>query len=96
MMKKLVLLMTILVIFLLAGCTNDIVRSGGIVIHGEAKDLSNYMENYAQEDIVYTTKSGKKFHSNDCSYLSDSKIPMSREQAIAEGKTPCSKCHLNN
>lgn len=92
-MKRFVLLVLILVIFLIAACSNDIVRSGGIVIHKNANDLSNYMDNYAQEDIVYTTKSGKKYHNKDCSYLSDSKIPMSREQAIAEGKTPCSKCH---
>lgn len=92
-MKRFVLLVLILVIFLIAACSNDIVRSGGIVIHKNANDLSNYMDNYAQEDIVYTTKTGKKYHNKDCSYLSDSKIPMSREQAIAEGKTPCSKCH---
>lgn len=92
-MKRFVLLVLILVIFLIAACSNDIVRSGGIVIHKNANDLSNYMDNYAQEDIVYTTKTGKKFHNKDCSYLSDSKIPILREQAIAEGKTPCSKCH---
>lgn len=95
-MKKFVIFVLILGIFLTTACTNDILRSGGLVIHGEAKDLSNYIDNYAQEDIVYTTKSGKKFHNKDCSYLSESKIPMSREQAIAEGKTPCSKCHPDN
>jgi hypothetical protein len=48
---------------------------------------------YTDETIVYTTKTGKKYHTKDCSYLSKSKIPMSLEQAKQEGLTPCSRCH---
>lgn len=41
---------------------------------------------------VYVTKSGKKYHRDDCSSLSKSKIPISKSKAVAQGYTPCSKC----
>jgi hypothetical protein len=41
---------------------------------------------------VYVTKSGKKFHREDCSSLSKSKIPMLFEDACAKNYTPCEKC----
>ena len=42
--------------------------------------------------VVYITKTGQKYHKDGCSYLSKSKIPISLSEAIAEGKTPCSRC----
>jgi hypothetical protein len=42
--------------------------------------------------IVYITKSGKKYHSAGCSFLSQSSIPISLADAKARGYTPCSKC----
>jgi cell division septation protein DedD len=41
---------------------------------------------------VYVTKSGKKFHREDCSALSKSKIPMLFEEASAKNYTPCGLC----
>lgn len=41
---------------------------------------------------VYRTDSGSKFHRSTCNYLSKSKIPISRADAIAMGLTPCSVC----
>lgn len=41
---------------------------------------------------VYITKTGTKYHSNGCSYLSSSKISISLDDAISKGFTPCSKC----
>ena len=41
---------------------------------------------------VYKTKTGSKYHSDGCSYLSKSRIPISLADAKAEGLTPCSKC----
>lgn len=43
-------------------------------------------------DTVYITDSGKKYHRDGCQYLKDSKIAISREDAIAQGYTACSKC----
>jgi cytoskeletal protein RodZ len=42
---------------------------------------------------VYVTKTGEKYHSDGCSSLSKSKIPMSLSDARASGYTPCSKCN---
>lgn len=44
-------------------------------------------------NVVYVTKSGKKYHSGGCSYLSSSKIEKSLADAKAAGYTPCSKCN---
>lgn len=43
------------------------------------------------EDMVYVTKSGGKFHLKTCTYAKDG-TPVSRQNAVAEGKTPCKKC----
>ena len=41
---------------------------------------------------VYTTKTGKKYHSSGCQYLSKSKIPISLQSAKGRGLTACSRC----
>lgn len=45
-----------------------------------------------KEETVYITKTGKKYHREDCRYLSRSKIAIKRKDAIARGYTPCSVC----
>ncbi|MCP4712261.1 MAG: hypothetical protein GY869_26865 [Planctomycetes bacterium] len=45
-----------------------------------------------EEIIVFITKSGKKYHRPDCSSLSKSKIPLTLNEAIARGYTPCTRC----
>ena len=45
-----------------------------------------------QEQTVYITKTGKKYHRAGCRYLSHSKIPISLKEAKANGYTPCSVC----
>jgi micrococcal nuclease len=42
---------------------------------------------------VYITRSGAKYHSEGCRSLSKSKIPISLEDAIQKGYTPCSRCN---
>ncbi|WP_461615660.1 hypothetical protein [Clostridium sp. Marseille-QA1073] len=42
--------------------------------------------------VVYITKTGKKYHSDWCGYLSKSKIETTLENAMNRGYTPCSKC----
>ena len=45
-----------------------------------------------KEQIVYVTKTGKKYHTAICRYPAKSKIPMSLKDAKANGYTPCSVC----
>jgi len=42
--------------------------------------------------IVYITKTGKKYHKDGCSSLSSSKIPIKLEDAIMRGYGPCKRC----
>lgn len=92
-MKTKVLLFCVACIVLLAGCASPIVRNGGIVVRGEPRETADFLSYYSDEVIVYVTKSGEKYHTADCTYLTDSAIPVSLEQALAEGRTPCSHCH---
>lgn len=41
---------------------------------------------------VYITKTGKKYHSSECSSLSRSKIEIPLSEAVDRGYTPCSRC----
>ena len=45
-----------------------------------------------QNDIVYITNTGKKYHRAGCRYLSKSAIPIRKKEAIARGYTLCSVC----
>ena len=45
-----------------------------------------------KEQTVYITRTGKKYHTASCRYLSKSKIPVSLKDAKASGYTPCSVC----
>ena len=115
-MKKAVILLPIILTLLLAACTPDIVKQGGVVVRGSAEpesisrigvssseqegsdssDISLSSEDsessYDGEYIVYTTKTGTKYHREDCGHLSKSKIPISLEQAKQQGLQPCSVC----
>jgi len=104
-MKKLFVPMIIIMLLVLVSCTSDIVKEGGVVVRAQRQEETtinktqapaNLKEEYPDEDIVYTTKSGTKYHKQDCTYLSSSKIPISLEQAINEGKEPCSRCYPDN
>lgn len=41
---------------------------------------------------VYITKTGTKYHSTDCRYLSQSKIAVDLDEAVNNGYGPCSVC----
>ena len=45
-----------------------------------------------EEQTVYITRTGKKYHGPNCSYLRRSKIPISLKEARAQGYTACSRC----
>lgn len=95
-MKKLFFCLLAACVLILAACVPQTVQSGGKVLRG-AVPVSTVapedLDNYTDEPIVYITKSGKKYHEDGCSHLSNSSIPVTLEQALQEGKEPCSRCH---
>jgi hypothetical protein len=42
---------------------------------------------------VYITKTGEKYHRDGCQYLRQSKISISKSDAVNAGYTPCSRCN---
>lgn len=46
----------------------------------------------AENDVVYITNTGKKYHATNCSSLRKSKHAITLANAKASGYTPCSKC----
>jgi hypothetical protein len=49
-------------------------------------------EKTAQDTIVYITKSGKKYHSANCSYLKGNGIPKKLSE-VRNSHSPCSRCN---
>lgn len=45
-----------------------------------------------RECVVYVTRTGERFHHGSCRYLRQSKIRISRAQALKAGYTPCKVC----
>jgi hypothetical protein len=70
--------------------------SGGVVVRGEPSYVTDLESYYKNEEIVYVTKRGKKYHKEGCPYLKSSKMMVSLEQALMEGKEPCSRCFGGN
>jgi hypothetical protein len=44
------------------------------------------------DQIVYITRSGKKYHAEGCRFLRKSKTPVKLKDAVKSGYTPCSVC----
>ncbi len=51
-----------------------------------------FLSEILSAQTVYITKTGKKYHTDNCRYLSRSKIETTLSQAIASGYTACSVC----
>lgn len=90
-MRKIFIVLLVISV-LLSSCVPDIAVSGGVVVSGERAVPTNIESYYKNEDIVYVTKSGSKYHKKGCPYLKSSSIMMSLGQAVMEGKKPCSRC----
>ncbi len=48
--------------------------------------------NTIDAQTVYTTKTGKKYHEENCRFLKDSKKEITLQKAKSLGYTPCSVC----
>lgn len=71
------------------GCTACPLCYSGEDVPDEYTESSN--EN--QSITVYVTNTGEKYHKDGCQYLSQSKNPISLEDAVNYGYTPCSRCY---
>lgn len=56
------------------------------------KVYKKVIKNDTKNITVYITKTGSKYHTANCRYLSKSCIPIKLGEAKAEGYTPCSVC----
>lgn len=78
-MKKLFLLWCLTCFVGLSGFSPLTYKADIVVVHGK-------------ETVVYITKTGKKYHRGNCSYLKKSKIEISKSKARGAGYTPCKVC----
>lgn len=56
------------------------------------KPDSSYQKTQTKEGTVYITRTGKKYHSSNCRYLSKSKIVIDIKKAQASGYSACKVC----
>ena len=86
-------------------CTFKTDVDGTIVITSNGKNVSSKTklsdiqstsdtsQNIAlNKEVVYITKSGKKYHNEGCESLNESKIKITKNEAEAKGYTYCKKC----
>jgi hypothetical protein len=94
-MKKILVFVLVWLSVLLCGCVNEKVAQGGVVLRGASPTEPPYSQIQLpdNEDIVYLTPTGEKYHTADCPSLRDTAIPVTLEQAQLDGIEPCSKCH---
>jgi len=92
-MKKTFVLLILTAILLLSGCVNDTIAQGGVVVRGSSPTTPPKVVVPANEDIVYVAPNGTKYHTADCPLFGESFMPVTLEQAIQEGRKPCSRCH---
>jgi methylphosphotriester-DNA--protein-cysteine methyltransferase len=45
------------------------------------------------DTVVYITKSGEKYHTENCSSLRNSKTAITLEEAVLQGYEPCQRCN---
>lgn len=58
----------------------------------EEENEDVYQEEIKEEYIVYRTRTGKKYHSSGCRYLSQSCFEITLENAERRGLKPCYVC----
>jgi competence protein ComEC len=49
-------------------------------------------ESEEDDEIVYITKGGKKYHREGYVYLTKSATPIKKSDAVKRGFTPCKRC----
>ncbi len=83
-MKKIIVAFLLTIVVL----TNVSCINQNIAVHTTKQEQQNVIE-----EIVYQTKTGRKYHLSSCQYLNYSKIPIDKPSAIELGLTPCKVCN---
>lgn len=53
---------------------------------------ASFPSDSGDDETVYITKTGTKYHRAGCRYLDESKIAIDKADAIKQGYTACSVC----
>lgn len=78
---------------LLLGCGKES-RSSATSLQGANSPTATVGAQEAPKSIVvHVTRTGRKYHSAGCQYLSRSDFAVSLDEAKARGLTPCSRCY---
>lgn len=62
------------------------------IAYEQYRHNSSYSNKSETSKTVYITRTGEKYHRSGCQYLSQSKIPIDKADAIDRGYTACSRC----
>lgn len=54
---------------------------------------NNIEQSSLNDNLVYITPNGTKYHKKSCTYVKNNSIAISINQAQSENYTPCSKCY---
>lgn len=92
MRKNSFIAVVIVCVLLAISVTTDLLFNDGLVLAGTARSVKATVSNSTGGNIVFITKTGKKYHSPFCRYLKDSAIDISIEDAESQGYEPCSRC----
>ena len=55
-------------------------------------DTASAINDTQQKTIVYVTRTGAKYHRGTCGYLKQSKIKLTKKEALANGYAACKMC----
>jgi hypothetical protein len=66
-----------------------LLSSGGVSVEPVAGWT---IQSQTKETVVYTTKTGEKYHRDGCRYLRQSKIKTTKKEAIKNGYGACKVC----
>lgn len=73
-------------------CVLALLVSAPISLASASRTHAGARQQDKQEQTVYITNTGKKYHRDGCRFLSKSKIPIKRKDAEAKGYEPCKVC----
>ena len=68
-------------------------RENEIGLWSEGEGEKSWVAYKNEDNIVYITRSGKKYHREGCSSLKLSKIPIFLDEACKRKYAPCSRCN---
>ena len=71
--------------------TQSVAQAANKPVTSNNQNQTTYSNN--QGDTVYVGKTGNKYHNQGCRTLKGDGVPISLDEAIAQGRTACKVCH---